>query len=545
MPREQGFRPKGQRPTKPQEHYRMGPSRKVHARPTDPYAKPQRVQSDSDSLLQFRDSMLNLTGAFGQHIDERNKRAKERGRTAAMRGEAQPEAATNAFMEGYESWTTVEDIAKYSNDMADLYARAKDMAPEEWAQEAEQLNVRYLGGRSDSSIKAFVPEAFRIQERYRVKVEEDNRNYIKSKLLQSVDQSVNLIIEDVSDPDSEIEDMGAAMNVRLTEMKRQAKEFGAPLSREEIDMAFIKAAGRIARQTGNTEVLDFAAKPDATGLILASHPKFAERITADLQVAKNTRVSLENARISKNKAAIKQYTEAVEREIVKAIAEGDPNSIINAKTMIDKYEGLLSSEKLRQYHNDLDILTDNGGWSDTITDMFEYSKVRTRAAGGELAPRHYHVMRGAMDKQTAVQLINLNSKSKNVTKSPAGAYKKSRIDNLQKRMMARLRGPVSAEGNWKDPQAGIRMEEAEFEFTEGMLDLIEEYESMEKIPMKEIRGLAREVHDTLIKRYKPAFQADGSPADEKDTQAVKSRQKHPSGALMALDRMIEKEGENE
>lgn len=420
---------------------------------------------------------------------------EEEGLNAAVRREPLEESASQAFIKGYEKFTTVDDLYDYAQAQDELYSRSGGMTLEEFDTEITKLDNKFLAGRSDASLREFVPKALQIQEKVRAKIINDQRVHVENKMIQSIGKEVELLGKDLLESGIKSTEIASQMRTRLTDLQNDAKKMGATLDRGDIAEAFTNASGRLAASTGKPELLSWAFEPDKDGFIAAHHPNLQETVDRYLSQAESTETALETKRIEALKESIKRATENVERTIVLALGTNDLSTAISE---INKHQNVLSSEKLDSYIREVNVLSQNANWSNDI-DTEEYAVFRELAHQGDLTQEHRLEMRKYMPKAKGLQLIDINTTAKSSATTNTGSLMKQRVQDTMKGLFSYHRGPISAAGDPLDPNAGPRLRAIRHRWWELFEEIGGDYD---KITGEMLRQWEKEC-DEVGKRYKP------------------------------------------
>lgn len=270
------------------------PSLDVFAQPVDPYAKPadpegaiRLLSKRSADTEAFLSTLENLQGALisGVKIKERlDKEQTEKGRRAAIKGEAAPEGASDAYLYGHELITGKAAAAELERALDEHYQANQDAPPEEFAKSQDQLIREFMSGRSEAFIDGITPDAIQLKREYRARHIKERTERVKldglSKLSIGVESDVRRIYGDIT---LSREDRAKMVREVITGAQDLAiASYG--VDRPTVSDHMVGVLSRVAVDLGDVSVMD-ATKEVHAGVRMIDNPKLAPKIEAGIRAA--------------------------------------------------------------------------------------------------------------------------------------------------------------------------------------------------------------------------------------------------------------------
>lgn len=486
MPRQSTVKLKGQEQTFKQQFFDPTvPRRRVSARPTDPYAAPAK----SDNLRRFAESMRGITGGLTQAMNTEADKRELEGATAAMREEDLPENSVQAFIDGYEKYTSsTTDVLEYEEAVTALYNQSGGMAPDEFNTALSTLSAKHLAGRSDVSIRAFVPHAAKIEAKFQAKYNRDQETHIHNKLIAGVIDGANRTITDVyMDPDAGIADKGKAVRAAVTSHQKLLKPLGVHPSK--VTAAFVEATGRLAVRTGRVEFLSWAFESD-NGYVAANQPEFHAEIDRYVASALSEAEARDKAAMKAMNAARAEQQAALHRDIIDAYYADDLDGM--SEKLLEAKESMKPTDywKAKKHVDDLRIWTSED-FAD-VSDRELYEVLRLKAVENTLDLDELRDHHGELSKGDYMKVFEemVESREDAISRSRTSSAKQTATEKLAKEHASigkSMCAPRNAMGALLDPTAaGRRQGVFTYKYWELIRGLRKQYDGWNQVPQEKL-----------------------------------------------------------
>jgi len=380
MPREVKNRLKGQKQVYAQETFDFTvPQRHGAARPVDPYEQ-QFESAGAKNLIDFANNVKS-TGRNVMQANELYKdKKREEGATAAMKGEVATGDEHYAFLEGYEGFKGETQVGDYHKEIDALFAKAGQLDPDEWNAEKSKITQKYINGSTDAFINSFVPKAARLEEQYDVKYHQVLNKRIENDYLAGVRKIADSELTRIFN-DKEIEDKDQAVRDSLSAQQDRAKSLSMA-DRNKISEQFIADYINKAKEQGRPDFLGFTLKPDKDGIILATHPDFADEIATGISEAINAREALDKEKRLAYERAEKKFASEAGKAILDYIDADQPNG---ALAILEKTKGSMSYDMYKGLHTVFkNIRAGSNTFFASTTDRTMFDLYRLKARYGSL-----------------------------------------------------------------------------------------------------------------------------------------------------------------
>lgn len=488
----------------------------VHEKDSFDYTAPQqRVQgaasaqsagrprsADAEAMLRFTTQFQNIQSQATGLFDQRAKELQKEGATSAMKGEARPQTASEAFLEGFETQQGEAAVADYISDREALQAQAANLAPHEYEAQSEAINKKYLLGAPDNFIRGFVPNALKAGAKYDRDYQTVQKNLIDQQYLTDVRKKAYAYTQVVMQ-DDKVTDKAQAIRGLLTAQQIHGKKV-LKADRNMINMEFVETLGAEAIRGGNPDLMAFAAVKDEDGHALIDDPALADKINQTILAAQSKQTTMAAKAVENGKALIKQTKENVEKQIILAMERNqkDPNVLAATETFILNQAHILEPDEVSKYIQRVHTLQLDENWPQK-NNANGYRLLYSKAAMGEMTADDWADASYYITRDSYQELARVQANAEKAFGKETGGVTPKEIFNRYRNMAIDNAGANSLLPTFDQNNGAIRAEIITFGMDSRMAEFLSDpAHKLKDINHKLIEGWYKEVMD-LAESYAP------------------------------------------
>lgn len=417
MPRNYKRHIRGQKQTNDQQNFDFSvPSRKVAARPVG-IDTPSRFSSKAQQIIDFtenfRSAARSLTQAHGVYAADQ----KYKGAMSAAKGEDEPKRGilgttiggeSDAFIVGYENYKGDVEVGDFHKKIDNLLQNSGDMDELQWLAAKDKIAKEIVNGRSDAFLEAFIPKASKLEEKYDIKFHQMLKERVDKNFLAGVGEiAESELTQAFSDETLTPEERDVMIRKSVTSQQERAK-FLKMGDRNSVSATYINKAIFMAKSQGRPEFLRWLSQPDKDGVVLASHPDFADAIASAKITSENIKEANENAADTERRRRLKELGDTIEKKIIGAMEDGD---LAPAKEAILAAEPFLEPAAFKSMLKEVNKGLDESTFG-RVTNADNFMMLFDMAVQGKLTTAHFAKYRMQLTKDDYMELGQVNSRAK-------------------------------------------------------------------------------------------------------------------------------------
>lgn len=305
-------------------HRRTTPDYKVYASPVDAFAEPgkrkvmgsvlkgsaarrQIIQAPTpvraeefqkttyspvDKWNAFSDMLNNGMKIMGKWQDRKDQSGMDQATVDFGQGNTRDFEAGKAYQQQYEALDGLANLNDLEQGHKALYDQLtlSGATPDEKAEALNDYRLGFLKGRSPDFIKAILPGALKIEEKYQNQTFEDNKKELEDGMKLQVQKIIRYQHEEVLQDEI---DSGRDPNEAIRAMITNLQDiYAGKLDKDTITSLAIDVITPLAVEAGDVDMMKWIDIPDKEGVTIHD-TKYWKTLDAGLQAAEDRRYTLD------------------------------------------------------------------------------------------------------------------------------------------------------------------------------------------------------------------------------------------------------------